>query len=48
MPTATEDKEAIRELLAEYCFRGTYLDDVAKADGRWRFRYRKIDRFIVA
>ena len=135
MPTAVEDKDAIRELLAEYCFRlddgrfaemaalftedgtwdtafgkavgpaaiaalaqslreragatrpravhlvtnivialdgdraqarsnwmviensaagpkigsgGAYLDDIAKAAGRWRFGYRKIDRFIAA
>jgi hypothetical protein len=27
---------------------GAYLDDIAKADGRWRFCYRKIDRFIAA
>ena len=134
MPTAVEDKEAIREVLAEYCFRlddgrfaemaalftedgtwdtafgkatgrtaiaelasslrmraeqprpravhlvtniaialdgesagvrsnwmvmqnnpqgprigsgGAYLDEMVSADGRWLFRYRKIDRFIV-
>jgi 3-phenylpropionate/cinnamic acid dioxygenase small subunit len=134
MPTAVEDKDAIRELLAEYCFRlddgrfaemaalftedatwdtafgkavgpaaiaalaqrlreragadrpralhlltnvvvaldgdraearsnwmviesaaagpkigsgGAYRDDLAKVAGRWRFRYRKIDRFIA-
>ena len=134
MPTAVEDKEAIREVLAEYCFRlddgrfaemaalftedgtwdtafgkatgrtaiaelasslrmraqqprpravhlvtniaialdgesagvrsnwmvmqnnplgprigsgGAYLDDMVRAEGRWLFRYRKIDRFIV-
>ena len=134
MPTAVDDKEAIRELLAEYCFRlddgrfaemaalftedgtwdtafgkavgpaaiaalaqslreragatrpravhlvtnivialdgdraqarsnwmviensaagpkigsgGAYLDDIVKAAGRWRFRYRRIDRFIA-
>jgi hypothetical protein len=134
MPTAAEDKDAIRELLAEYCFRlddgrfaemaelftpdgtwdtafgtasgraaiaelahslreragaarpravhlvtniaiavdgeraevrsnwmvmqngpmgpkigsgGAYLDQLAKGAGSWRFRYRKIDRFIV-
>ena len=27
---------------------GAYLDDIAKAAGRWRFGYRKIDRFIAA
>jgi hypothetical protein len=27
---------------------GAYLDDIVKAAGRWRFRYRKIDRFITA
>ena len=135
MPTAVEDKDAIRELLAEYCFRlddgrfaemaalftedgtwdiafgkavgqaaiaelarslreragaarpramhlvtnivialdgaraearsnwvvvensadgpkigsgGAYLDELAKTAGGWRFRYRKIDRFIAA
>ena len=135
MPTAVEDKEAIREVLAEYCFRlddgqfaemaalftedgiwdtafgkatgraaiaelarslrrrgerprpravhlvtniaitldgeyarvhsnwmvmqndpqgprigsgGAYLDEMVRKDGSWRFRYRKIDRFIVA
>jgi len=26
---------------------GGYADQMAKVDGRWRFRYRKIDRFIV-
>jgi hypothetical protein len=26
---------------------GTYLDELAKDSGRWLFRYRKIDRFIV-
>jgi hypothetical protein len=25
---------------------GSYSDDVVKQDGRWLFRYRKIDRFI--
>jgi hypothetical protein len=25
---------------------GSYTDDVVKQDGRWLFRYRKIDRFI--
>jgi uncharacterized protein (TIGR02246 family) len=132
MPTAVEDKDAIRELLAEYCFRlddrnydemaalftpdgtwdtafgkatghaaiaelarslragaerpravhlitniaialdrdharvrsnwmvmqnsaegpkigsgGAYRDEIERRDGRWLFRYRKIDRFIV-
>jgi 3-phenylpropionate/cinnamic acid dioxygenase small subunit len=27
---------------------GAYFDKMVKADGRWLFRYRKIDRFIVA
>ena len=135
MPTAVEDKEAIREVLAEYCFRlddgrfaemaalfteggtwdtafgkatgraaiaelssslrtraqqprpravhlvtnvaitlngeharvrsnwmvmqndpqgprigsgGAYLDEMVRSEGSWRFRYRKIDRFIAA
>lgn len=26
---------------------GAYRDKVAKVDGRWLFRYRKIDRFIA-
>ena len=26
---------------------GAYLDDMVRADGRWLFRYRKIDRFIA-
>jgi hypothetical protein len=25
---------------------GSYTDDLVKQDGHWRFRYRKIDRFI--
>ena len=25
---------------------GSYTDDMVKQDGRWMFRYRKIDRFI--
>jgi len=25
---------------------GSYTDDLAKQNGRWLFRYRKIDRFI--
>ena len=25
---------------------GSYTDDLVKHDGRWLFRYRKIDRFI--
>jgi len=25
---------------------GSYADEMVKQDGRWRFRYRKIDRFI--
>jgi uncharacterized protein (TIGR02246 family) len=25
---------------------GGYIDDMVKQDGRWLFRYRKIDRFI--
>jgi 3-phenylpropionate/cinnamic acid dioxygenase small subunit len=27
---------------------GAYADRMAKQDGRWLFRYRKIDRFIAA
>jgi SnoaL-like domain len=26
---------------------GSYHDEMVKQDGRWLFRYRKIDRFIV-
>jgi uncharacterized protein (TIGR02246 family) len=26
---------------------GSYADQMVKADGRWLFRYRKIDRFIA-
>jgi uncharacterized protein (TIGR02246 family) len=26
---------------------GAYLDDMVREDGRWLFRYRKIDRFIA-
>jgi len=26
---------------------GSYADDMVKQDGCWRFRYRKIDRFIA-
>ena len=26
---------------------GAYIDDMVRADGRWLFRYRKIDRFIA-
>jgi hypothetical protein len=26
---------------------GAYADEMVKQDGRWLFRYRKIDRFIV-
>ena len=26
---------------------GGYADRMVKEDGTWRFRYRKIDRFIV-
>jgi hypothetical protein len=40
MPTAAEEKDAIREVLAEYCFRldGGRFDDMAAlfiADGTW-------------
>jgi|SRR5579863_1599056 len=40
MPTASEEKDAIREVLAEYCFRldGGRYDDMAAlftADGTW-------------
>lgn len=27
---------------------GAYADEMVKEDGSWRFRYRKIDRFIAA
>ena len=27
---------------------GAYLDEMVRRDGRWLFRYRKIDRFIAA
>jgi hypothetical protein len=27
---------------------GFYADDMVKEDGRWLFRYRKIDRFIAS
>ena len=27
---------------------GAYLDEMVRMDGRWLFRYRKIDRFIAA
>ena len=108
MPSELEDKDAIREVMAEYCFRldndrfadmaalftedgtwdtafgkgsgranivikldgdsarafsnwvvvqnsdhgpkigsaGSYVDELVRQDGRWLFRYRKIDRFI--
>jgi hypothetical protein len=44
MPTAVEDKEAIRELFAEYCFRmdeARYaeLGALFTADGAWIARY---------
>ena len=26
---------------------GAYLDEIERRDGRWLFRYRKIDRFIA-
>jgi len=26
---------------------GAYIDEMVSADGRWLFRYRKIDRFIA-
>jgi hypothetical protein len=26
---------------------GAYLDDLVRVDGQWRFRHRKIDRFIA-
>lgn len=46
MPTAVEDKDAIRELMAEYCFRlddGRY-DDMAALfaeDGTWETAFGK-------
>ena len=27
---------------------GAYIDEMVRTDGRWLFRYRKIDRFIAA
>jgi hypothetical protein len=27
---------------------GFYADDMVKEDGRWLFRYRRIDRFIAS
>ena len=27
---------------------GAYDDEMVKEGGRWQFRYRKIDRFIVS
>jgi len=27
---------------------GAYLDEMVRSEGSWRFRYRKIDRFIPA
>ncbi|MGA8758428.1 MAG: nuclear transport factor 2 family protein [Stellaceae bacterium] len=27
---------------------GAYADEIVRHDGRWSFRYRKIDRFIAA
>ena len=73
MPSALEDKDAIREVLAEYCFAldgdrasvrsnwttvqndsggpkigsgGAYADDMVRTADGWRFKLRKIDRFI--
>jgi hypothetical protein len=46
MPTPIEDKDAIRELLSEYCFRmddGCYaeLGALFTADGEWIARYAR-------
>jgi SnoaL-like domain len=46
MPTAVEDKDAIRELMAEYCFRlddGRYADMAAlfTEDGTWDTAFGK-------
>jgi SnoaL-like domain len=46
MPTAVEDKDAIRELMAEYCFRldGGRYDDMAalfSEDGAWDTAFGK-------
>jgi len=46
MPTAIEEKDAIREVLAEYCFRldGGRYDDMAAlftADGTWDTAFGK-------
>jgi uncharacterized protein (TIGR02246 family) len=46
MPTAVEDKDAIREVLAEYCFRldGGRLDEMAALfteDGTWDTAFGK-------
>jgi 3-phenylpropionate/cinnamic acid dioxygenase small subunit len=46
MPTAVEDKEAIREVLAEYCFRldGGRFDEMAALfteDGTWETAFGK-------
>jgi len=46
MPTALEDKDAIREVLAEYCFRldGGRYDDMAALfteDGTWETAFGK-------
>ena len=27
---------------------GAYADEMVKEEGTWRFRYRKIDRFVAA
>ena len=53
MPTAVEDKDAIRELLAEYCFR---LDDgrfdematLFTEDGTWDTAFGKAGRTAIA
>ncbi|HEX3861015.1 MAG TPA: nuclear transport factor 2 family protein [Stellaceae bacterium] len=48
MPTAVEDKDAIREVLAEYCFRldGGRFDDMAALfteDGTWDTAFGKAE-----
>jgi 3-phenylpropionate/cinnamic acid dioxygenase small subunit len=54
MPTAVEDKDAIRELLAEYCFRlddGRFADMAAlfTEDGTWDTAFGKaVGRVAIA
>ncbi len=54
MPTAVEDKDAIRELMAEYCFRlddGRFADMAAlfTEDGTWDTAFGKaVGRIAIA